>query len=165
MLVLVLIAATFAAVDPQVWIFARTDCPISNRYAPAMEALYRKYSGEHIQFLLVYSEPGATKLSIEKHRAEYRLTIPYEIDSKHERVRRAGIRATPEAAVFGRNGALVYRGRIDDREAILGTTRRSNVRKNDLDEVLNLVATGKPPNFRTTRAIGCAIERPEQMVH
>lgn len=149
--------ALLAAQNPQVWIFVRTDCPIANRYAPTIERLYQMYGKQGVDFLLVYPEPGATAPSVEQHRKAYGLTAPYALDPKQERVRKAQIQVTPEVAVYSREGRLVYRGRIDDRQASLGAARQS-VSRRDLAEVLDAILAGQTPAFRETKAFGCAIE-------
>lgn len=154
-----LVLAAAAAATPEVWIFVRTDCPIANRYAPEIERLYTRYSASGISFLLVYPEPGATVEAVERHRRDYGWSaIPYVIDAKHERVRKARIQVTPETAVYAGDGRLIYRGRIDDRQASLGVARRTGPTRRDLAEVLDAVAAGRPPAFRETKSFGCAIE-------
>ncbi len=149
--------ALLAAQNPQVWIFVRTDCPIANRYAPTIERLFQMYGKQGVDFLLVYPESGATAPSVEQHRKAYGLTAPYALDPKQERVRKAQIQVTPEVAVYSREGRLVYRGRIDDRQASLGVARQS-VSRRDLAEVLDAILAGQTPAFRETKAFGCAVE-------
>lgn len=142
---------------PLVLIFTRTDCPTSNRYAPELQKLFNSYSNI-ADFQLVYVETGLTSQSMQRHRAEYGLSIPAVIDEDRKYVQMAGTTVTPEAAVFI-NGTLVYRGRIDDRNVGSGIARK-NPERRDLSEVLALIAAGKHPPLRLTPAIGCAIETP-----
>jgi hypothetical protein len=139
-----------------VLLFVRSDCPISNRYAPEIEGLYAKYSPASVDFRLIYTEAGLSSAAMEHHREEYGYKIPGELDAGHRYVKRAGVRATPEAAVFV-GGQLVYRGRIDDRFVDFGKVRAS-AEHHDLEEVLAAIVAGKVPRFRETRAFGCAIE-------
>jgi hypothetical protein len=139
-----------------VLLFIRSDCPISNRYAPELERLARQYSPAGFEFRLVYPEPGITAAAMERHRKEYGYSIPGLLDENRRYVSRAHARITPEAAVFVR-GELIYRGRIDDRAVDLGKTRREASR-HDLEEVLDAIAAGKTVPFRETKAVGCAIE-------
>ncbi len=138
-----------------VLLFIRSDCPISNRYAP--DLLYEEYSARGIDFRLIYPEPGLTAAAMEKHRQEYGYSIPSLLDADHHYVNRAGVRITPEAAVFVR-GQLIYRGRIDHRYARIGTERPQALH-HDLEEVLAAVVAGKPFPFRETAAPGCAMEK------
>jgi hypothetical protein len=139
-----------------VLLFIRSDCPISNRYAPEIRRLFEKYSSQGIKFRLIYSEPGLTEAGMEKHRQDYGYAIPAQLDPDHKYVSRAKARITPEAAVFVQND-LLYLGRIDDREIDLGKTRRTALH-HDLEDVLVSVVDGKSPKFRQTKAVGCAIE-------
>jgi hypothetical protein len=139
-----------------VLLFVRSDCPISNRYAPEIEQLYSKYSPASVDFRLIYTETGITTSAMERHRQEYGYKIPGELDASQRYVKRSGVRTTPEAAVFV-GGQLVYRGRIDDRFVDFGKTRAA-VEHHDLEEVLATIVAGKVPRYRETRAIGCAIE-------
>jgi hypothetical protein len=139
-----------------VLLFVRSDCPISNRYAPEIEHLYSRYSAAKVDFRLVYTEAGLTAAAMAHHRREYGYEIPGVLDPTHQFVKRAGVHSTPEAAVFTA-GQLVYRGRIDDRFVDFGKMRAAP-EHHDLDDVLSSVVAGKIPAFRETRAIGCAIE-------
>jgi len=139
-----------------VLLFIRSDCPISNRYAPEIRRLFEKYSAQGIKFRLIYSEPGLTAAGMEKHRQEYGYTIPALLDPDHKYVSRAKARITPEAAVFVQND-LLYLGRIDDREIDLGKTRPAATH-HDLEDILAAAAAGRTLKFRQTKAVGCAIE-------
>jgi AhpC/TSA family len=139
-----------------VLLFVRSDCPISNRYAPELQRLYQRYSSLGVEFHLLYPEPGLTPSGVEKHRKEYGLTIPALLDTDHKYVDRAQVHVTPEAAVFV-NRRLVYQGRIDDRFVDVGKSRPEATR-HDLEEVITAVATGKSVQRRQTKAVGCAVE-------
>jgi thiol-disulfide isomerase/thioredoxin len=139
-----------------VLLFIRSDCPISNRYAPELQRLYKQYSSRGVEFHLVYPESGLTAAAMEVHRKEYGYAIPAVLDAHHQFVSRAGARVTPEAAVFVQ-GKLIYLGRIDDLYADLGKARRV-VEHHDLEEVLSAVVAGKSIQPRETKPVGCAIE-------
>jgi thiol-disulfide isomerase/thioredoxin len=139
-----------------VFLFVRSDCPISNRYAPEIQRLYEKYSSKGIEFRLIYPEPGFTAAAMAKHREEYGYTIPARLDPGHQYVTRSRVRVTPEAAVYV-HGELIYGGRIDDRYVDTGKAK-PQATCHDLDEVLAAVAAGKKLQFRQTKAVGCAIE-------
>src|SRR4051812_43031512 len=52
--------------QPVVLLFVRTDCPVSNRYAPEMERLYRAYAPRHISFWLIYPDADTSTADIVK---------------------------------------------------------------------------------------------------
>jgi len=156
-----LLAAQAALFTPHgekavVLLFIRSDCPISSRYAPALEKLYEQYGPQDIDFRLVYPEPNLTAEAMEKHRREYSYRIPGVLDTRHEYVRKAGARITPEAAVLV-HGRPVYLGRIDDLWFEPGRARPYPTR-HDLEEVLAALAANKAIAFHRTTAVGCAIE-------
>ncbi len=144
---------------PLVLLFVRTDCPISNRYAPELERIYERYSAEGIDFQAVYPEPGLSLQNMDRHRTEYGLKIPASLDLDRHYVNLAKATVTPEAAVFAQ-GRLVYRGRIDNWYIDIGKSQPKPTEHN-LEDVLRLLTEGKVPVFRETRAVGCVIEPPQ----
>ena len=139
-----------------VLLFVRTDCPVSNRYAPEIQRIEQRFHKQGVVFRLVYPEAGATEESIERHRHEYRYSIPGVADPKHLYVARAGVHVTPEAAVFVR-GRLVYRGRIDNQYVSVGQSR-STPSMHDLEDALAAAVAGNAPRASRTESVGCAIE-------
>jgi len=143
-----------------VFVFTRTDCPISNRYAPEIQRLYDRFSPKGVEFLLIYPDPNESTEGVRKHRQEYGYPCAALRDPHHELVRRTGVRVTPEAAVFVRSATsghrMVYRGRIDDRYTDFGKARPSPA-KRDLEEALEAVLKGGAVECTTTTAVGCFI--------
>jgi len=140
-----------------VLIFVRTDCPVSNRYAPTLRKICEEYIKRDIRFFLVYPNPDITPLEIRKHVAAYSYICPALRDPEHTLVRRSGAKITPEAAVFTRDGKLAYRGRIDNQYVDFGKYRPKPTRA-DLEEALDAILTGERVTFRETEAVGCLIE-------
>jgi hypothetical protein len=144
-----------------VLLFTRSDCPISNRYAPEVRRIYDRYASRNLRFFLVYPDRDETLDSIARHRAEYSYPFGFIRDPRHELVDKAHVSVTPEAAVFVPRPAqqawqLVYHGRIDDRVADFGKSRPEPSRR-DLQDVLDAVLEGKPVPRAETKAIGCFI--------
>jgi hypothetical protein len=137
-----------------VFLFVRTDCPISNRYAPEIERLYSTYGSRGIVFWLVYPDADTRAEDIKNHQREYQLSLPALRDPDHRLVKEAGAKVTPEAAVF-LGGCEVYRGRIDDRYADLGQERLAPT-THDLEDAIRAVLAGATSQ-RTTLAVGCYI--------
>ena len=139
-----------------VFIFIRTDCPISNRYAPELRRLHEKFAKSGVRFWLVYPDPGETSVIIRNHMKEYEYRLSALRDPEHKLVKMTGAQVTPEAAVFAPGGPMVYRGRIDDRYVAFGKARPAPTTR-DLEEVLDAMLEGKPVTKKTTAAIGCFI--------
>jgi hypothetical protein len=139
-----------------VLVFVRGDCPISNRYAPELQRLYREFSSRGVTFWMVYPDPGETLESAGKHAKEYGLPGTVWLDPRHAFVKLARARTTPEAAVFAPGKRLVYHGRIDDLYVSFGKAR-SAATTHEVEAALQAVLNGKTLPRATAPAIGCAI--------
>lgn len=123
-----------------VLIFMRTDCPISNRYAPTIQALSKKYAGTAVM-ILVYPDKSETAQDIEKHLQEYGYKIPALRDTQRELVNVSKVEITPEAAVFDRSGELIYHGRIDNWYKDFGHARAAPT-THELDQAIQATVGG-----------------------
>ncbi|MBI4658701.1 MAG: redoxin domain-containing protein [Verrucomicrobia bacterium] len=140
----------------KVFIFVSTDCPISNRYAPEVRRLCEKFSPLGAQFWLVYPSETETSETIRKHLEDYRYPCEALRDPRHDLVKQAQVRVTPEAAVFTAGSRLVYHGRIDDRYVDFGKERPAPTRR-DLHDVLEAVVSGRAVTNPPMPAVGCYI--------
>ena len=144
-----------------VLVFAATDCPVSNGYAPEIQRVCAAYASRGVQCLLVYEDAGLTADAARAHLAAYRYgAMPAAIDADGAVAARVGATITPEVAVVDRGGAVRYRGRIDNKYLALGRARRT-VTEHDLADALEAIVTGKPVAVRDTQAVGCVIVPPE----
>ena len=139
---------------PVVLLFVRTDCPISNRYAPLIQRISSQYAAK-VAFLLVYPGKTTSAERIRQHESDYGYKLPALRDPQHALVLEAQVQVTPEAAVFDANHRLVYHGRIDDLYAEVGRARPAAT-THELDDAIQAALNGKapPPN---TPAVGCYI--------
>lgn len=137
-----------------VFLFTSTDCPISNRYAPAVRRLYEAFAARGVRFWLVYPNPSDAPAAIRTHLKEYGYPMAALRDPHQDLVARAGATVTPEAAVFDTQGRMLYRGRIDDRYVEVGVDRPFAT-THDLEEAIASVVAGRPVSHPTTHAVGC----------
>jgi hypothetical protein len=136
--------------------FIAHDCPIANRYAPEINRICREYAARKVACYVVYVEPDLPSREARDHAKAYGYPCPALLDTGHQLVRKAGATVTPEAAVFGSDGRLRYRGRIDDRYLDFGEARLQPTTR-DLRLALESILQGRPaPNART-KAVGCFI--------
>lgn len=143
----------------RVFVFVRSDCPISNRYAPELRRLAGRFGPRGVGFYVVYVDPSESEAKVRRHLEDYGHPGTPLRDPEHALVREAHVSVTPEAAVFvpGRGGArLVYHGRIDDRTVDFGRERPAPATR-DLEQVLLAVLDGKPVPRATAKAVGCLI--------
>ena len=138
-----------------VFLFTATDCPVSNRYAPEIQRLYRTFSGKGIRFFLVYPNPADRPEMVRTHERSFGYPAEALRDPKQQLVKLAHATITPEAAVFV-DGRLVYHGRIDDRFVDFGVDRPEPTVR-DLSDALEAVLAGRPVPHPETQAVGCYI--------
>ena len=144
-----------AAGKPTVLIFVTTDCPVSNRYAPTLQALASKYAGS-AAFWLVYPAKSDSPATIAASVREYGYQIPWLRDPDRLLVHKAQATITPEAAVFDADGHLQYHGRIDDLYQSIGHSRAAATH-HDVDEVLQQLLAKQAVTNHGAPAVGCYI--------
>jgi len=137
--------------------FITSDCPISNSYAPEIQRICSEYGPKKVSCNLVYVDPDLTVADVKKHVKDFGYSgVPAILDSTQKLVHAPGASITPEAAVIGASGQVLYRGRIDNVYASLGK-RRPEATEKDLRKALDEVLSGKPVSTPQTKAIGCYI--------
>ena len=137
-----------------VLVFVRTDCPISNRYAPAIQRISVKYEGKAV-FWLVYPDKSESAGKIRQHEREYNYTLPALRDPQRVLVKLAQARVTPEVAVFDASRHLAYHGRIDDLYQDLGRARHAPT-THELEDAIQAVLDGHAPPA-SAPGVGCFI--------
>ena len=140
---------------PLVLIFVRTDCPVSNRYAPTIQALSHKYAGQAF-VALVYPDKTETPSDIEKHLHEYGYKNTALRDTQHDLVKVSRVEITPEAAVFNGKGDLIYHGRIDNWYKDFGHARSAPT-THELDEAIQAALNSTIPVPASVSGVGCYI--------
>jgi hypothetical protein len=145
-----------SAAHVRVLLFVRTDCPITNRYAPELQRVAQEFKGRDVRFWLIYPDAAETAPAIRDHIAQYHFPGEPLRDPTHVLVRRAHATVAPEAAVFDAAGHLLYHGRIDDRYVDIGKARPA-AQTHDLENAIAAVLAGKPVAEAETRAVGCSL--------
>lgn len=138
------------------FVFVSVDCPISNRYAPALERLRDRFASQGVSLRLVYPNAAERVEAIRQHLSAYGHRAPALRDPGHELVKLARATVTPEAVVYDRSRRLVYRGRIDDRYVSVGVERPQPTR-HDLADALAAFLEGQPVQQAAAPAVGCFI--------
>jgi hypothetical protein len=149
------IGDTTAAIT--VTLFVDSDCPVSNRYAPQIQSLHRRYAPKGVNFWLVYPDPDISVQTIRAHMRDYDYAFPALRDPEHALVQRANALVTPEAGVFLADGTLVYHGRIDNRYVDL-TRRRPEATEHDVEAVLDALLAGRPVDASWNPAPGRSLK-------
>ncbi|MGD9635138.1 MAG: redoxin domain-containing protein [Pirellulales bacterium] len=141
---------------PVVAIFTRSDCPISNRYAPEVRRLYEEFQPLGVEFALIYVDPRETPEAIRTHLKEYNYPCAALRDPEHELATATGATVTPEAIVFDRSHDVVYRGRINDLFVDFGKSR-PEATTHDLEDAIRATLEGRSVAQPVTKAVGCLI--------
>jgi hypothetical protein len=144
------------AARASVLFFLAPDCPISNSYAPEINALVKENADRPLRFYAVYVDPDLSAASARKHAAAFGYRCPVLLDPRHQLVAATGVTTTPEVAVLTADGRIVYRGRIDDRYPQIGVHRQAPTRR-DLRMALAAVLADRPVPTPRTPVVGCAI--------
>ena len=144
-----------AAGKPVVFIFVRTDCPISNRYAPTIQTLSHKYSGAAV-VMLVYPDKTETSANIRKHLQEYGYQNAALQDPQHALVKLGKVEITPEVAVFNSKRELIYHGRIDNWYKEFGRARTAPT-THELDDAIQAALNSQHAAPASVSGVGCYI--------
>ncbi len=137
-------------------VFLSTECPVSNTYIPVLNRLAADFSRRGFAFVGAYVDPELDLTALREHARSYAISFATADDRAHHLVNVASAKITPEVAVFSEEGAVLYRGRIDDRVGDLGFARPAATH-DDLREVLEAIAAGKPGPFPSRPGFGCFI--------
>jgi hypothetical protein len=137
-------------------IFTRTDCPISNRYAPTVNQLHNEFGPRGVRFFLVYVDPQEGPEEIRRHLAEFGYPCPALRDPGHALVAATGATVTPEAIVFTATQTIAYRGRIDDWYVDFGKSRDAAT-THELADAIEATLSGHSLSQPVTKAVGCPI--------
>src|SRR3954452_18460525 len=68
----------------RIFLFVRTDCPITNRYAPELKRIATEFAHRGAHFWLVYPDPAETAAAIEAQIAAYQLPGKALRDPRHK---------------------------------------------------------------------------------
>jgi peroxiredoxin len=140
------------------------ECPYVGKHYRGnnMQALQKKWTGQGVVWLSVISsapgQPGyvspqqANKLTTDRDAAPTALLF----DPTGKVGRAYGARTTPHMYVINGEGALVYKGGIDDQP----TARLQDLKtaRNFVDQALSEISQGKPVSVTASRAYGCSIK-------
>jgi thiol-disulfide isomerase/thioredoxin len=138
-----------------VLIFVRTDCPVSNRYAPLIQQMSKQY-GNDATFRLVFPDKSESPEQIHNFLRDYKYELAAIRDVDHALVKATQAKVTPEGAVFDAQGRLIYHGRIDNLYERIGQARRAAT-THELADAIEAARLGKSPPVPAADGVGCFI--------
>jgi peroxiredoxin len=148
--------AEWSAAKAVVVFFTTTDCPIANSYVAEMNRVHDTYAARGVVFFAVQTDLAIPEADVVQYAREFRYAYPLLLDPRQTLVRYVGASITPQVAILGPDGKLMYLGRIDDRVADFGK-QRQKATVLDLRNSLDAILGGKPVPHAATKSIGCAI--------
>jgi mono/diheme cytochrome c family protein len=156
-----------AGTAPFALVFLGVDCPISRKKVPTLNELAKdakvanvatKPGDAAVELYGVLSDPKLARAQAVAFQKEYAVALPLLLDTSGELAAALQPTHVPEAFVF-RNGALAYRGAIDDSFAEVGQ-ERAQVKSRWLADALAAVAHGEAPAVKSSTPVGCIFETP-----
>ncbi|MFT5468948.1 MAG: hypothetical protein ACI8UO_004061 [Verrucomicrobiales bacterium] len=141
----------FAAV-----IFITTDCPIANAYVPEMNRLAAHAKEQGGKLTLIHVDFDLTAEAAKSHRDDYDIEAPVVIDRAHEIVKATKAEITPEVVLLKPDGAVIYKGKINDLYVDFGDRRREAT-QHYLRDAMTAISAGKTIDVRFIEAVGCFI--------
>ncbi|MGC2659906.1 MAG: redoxin domain-containing protein [Bryobacteraceae bacterium] len=140
----------------RVLLFVRTDCPLTNRYAPELRRISQEFATRGVTFWLVYPGKSELEKDISTQVTEYGLPGTVVRDTDQSLVKLSHAIVSPEAAVFDAGGKLRYHGRIDDQWSDFGKGHPT-AQSHDLEDAIADVLANKVVAHPETHAVGCAL--------
>ena len=139
-----------------VLIFVTTDCPIANSYLPQLSRLQQQFKKSGIDFVMIHEGINQTKNQLLLHAKEFDVSFAIAMDEDHAIARSVGATKTPEVCVIGREGQVLYQGRIDNLYQAFGK-KRSTATRGDLQIALSEIDSGGSVSLKKTESVGCTI--------
>ena len=136
-----------------VMIFLSAQCPVVKAYKDRINQLAKDYQSKGVNVIGMNSNATETIDFIKSNIVERGYSFPMLIDKGNVIADKLGATVTPEVYYFNSEGALVYRGAIDnDRSG-------ENVTAKPLQDALDATLAGKPVAKTEAKAFGCTIKR------
>ena len=138
-------------------VFECNHCPYVVASIDRMNAMAAKCQGLGIGFVGINSnDPVVYENDSFEHmvkRANAGMPYPYLHDETQEIAHAYGAKRTPEFFLFDRQTTLVYQGRMDDSPRHPG-----EVTSTELDDAIEAMMAGRPPEVDYTESIGCSVK-------
>ncbi|MBX3119516.1 MAG: hypothetical protein KF784_10650 [Fimbriimonadaceae bacterium] len=138
-------------------LFLSTDCPIAQRYAPRINALYETYVPKGIEFKAYFPNEMETTNRCQTFLSERECEVPFELDLGGARAKAEGVTTVPTIIIFDAKGKKVYQGAIDD------SKDPTLVKNHYAKDTLAALAAGKSPKYRKTDVVGCLLMAGEEV--
>ncbi len=138
-----------------VLVFIANHCPVAAAYEERLKQLAADYRDRDVELVAIsVSQLESDRLDKMKERArDSRFPFPYLQDASQKLGRQFGATATPQVFVLNSERHIAYMGAFDDQWKDAAKVETHYTRA-----AIEALLTGKPPEIRETRPVGCAIE-------
>lgn len=137
--------------------FLLDECRITQNMTGEINHVFDTYQSDTFHFVGYFPNFSSKPNKIEAFVDHYKLGLPVKTDYYKTKAKRYGASIAPQVVVYDEKfGKLVYRGRIDNSYAAVGSRRRVITSK-DLREVLESIRRQEKVAIKETKAIGCFI--------
>lgn len=89
-------------------------CPVTSLYYQRIKGLWYNYRDKNVAFCAVGGNADDSYAVLKKQMREQEIEFSLAWDALHLLTKSLDLRYTPEAVVIGKNGEILYRGKIDD---------------------------------------------------
>ncbi len=145
---------SLAGAKGTVFLFWSNQCTWIDKYTDRVLALYKAYSGQGVNFVLVNAnDASAFPQEAASVGQAKNYPMPYVIDAGSQFARTLGASRTPHAYVFSADKTLRYVGTIDNSPG-----DPANVQKTYLEDALKTLTQGGDIAEPKTKAFGCTIK-------
>ena len=141
-------------------VFLGTECPLAKLYGARLAEMEREYRDQGVAFVGIDSNQQDSLLEIGHFARTHKIDFPILKDATAAVADQFGATRTPEAFILGKDGSVLYRGRIDD-EFGIGFQRARDIR-HDLAAALDETLAGKEVTTSSTEPVGCLIGRAKE---
>lgn len=140
--------------------FSCNTCPYVIRNQPRTNEICQFAQEKGIGVILLNSNDGNRSggdsfAEMQEYAKSQNYKWKYAVDSHSEIADAFGANRTPECFLFDGNLKLVYHGAIDD-----NPTNESQVKRKHLKEAITELTAGKDVSVKSSRSVGCTIQRP-----
>lgn len=141
----------------KVYAFVAEECPVSISMAPALKSISEKYAGTQTEFYLVFPMATSTAEAAEAFKTENNLTqFTVKVDRYQTLTKKLSASVTPEVIITGTDGAVLYKGRINDSFSQPGKKKHTYA-NHDFADAMDNISAGREMPKPWKPAVGCYI--------
>lgn len=148
-------------------VFLSPECPVSNQYLPELNRIAKQFADQPVEFYGVVADPTISREKVKDYCRDFGIEFPVFFDAAGLLARVCQPSHVPQAFVVDSQGAIAYRGRIDDQYTAVGR-RKEQASEHDFSDAIGAVIAGNAPKVASTEPVGCRLEPfklPEQITY